>query len=135
MVKDAISIIIVNHQVRLSFSFLNFFFIQLLHIFCLSSSIQCIVPSTCSNTISEGTGVHLKMRKNHSNSIENTRKHGLKSKVAINYIAIECIFHANFNHLLHIHKPWGITVLQSPAITNLNYHHHLYGKICGWFQP
>lgn len=132
MVKDAVSIIILNHQVQLSFSFLNFFFIQLLHIFCLSSSIQCIVPSTCSNTNVEGTGVHLKI-KNHSrpNSIENTGKHGLKSKVAINYIDIECVFHANFNHLLHIHKTWGITVLQLSAITNLNYHHHhLYGKIC-----
>jgi hypothetical protein len=101
---------ILNHQVRLSFSFLNFFFIQLLHIFCQSSSIQCIVPSTCSNTSAEGTGVHFKMSKSHSNS-ENTRKHGLKSKVAINYIALECIFHASFNHVLHIHKPWGITVI------------------------
>jgi len=130
MVKDAVSIIILNHQVQLSFSFLKFFFIQLLHIFFLFSSIQCIVPFTCSNTNAEGTGVHLKMRKNHSNSSENTRKHELKSKVAVNCIAIEGIFHANFNHLFHIHNPWGITVLQLSAITNLNYHHH-YGKICG----
>jgi len=86
MVKDAVSIIILNHQVQLSFSFLKFFFIQLVHIFFLFSFIQCIVPSTCSNTNAEGTGVHLKMRKNHSNSIENTRKHGLKSKVAVNCI-------------------------------------------------
>jgi hypothetical protein len=130
VIKNAVSIIMLNHQVQLSFSFLNFFFIQLLHIFCLSSSIQCTVPSTYSNTNAEGTGVHLKMRKNLGNSIENTSKHGLNSEVAINYMAIEWIFHANFNHPLHIHKPRGITVLQLSAITNLNYH-HLYGKICG----
>ena len=133
MVKDVVSIIL-NLQVQQSFSFLSFFFIQLLHIFCLSTSIRCIVPSACSNTNAERTGVHMKMRKNQTNSIENTRKHGLESKVAFNYIAIECIIHENFNHLLHIYKPWGIMVLQLSAITNLNnynHHHHchLYGKI------
>jgi hypothetical protein len=92
--------------VQLSFSFLNFFFSCFIFSAC-PHPYNALFPLLAVIPMQKGLVYIWKLGGIIVVVLENTRKHGLKIKLAINYITIECIFCANFNLLLHIHRTMG----------------------------